>query len=56
MYLDLNQLLDSVYNEEVVVPIGSFSDNSFVSSPHPAILERLLVRLVVVEIPEDNTR
>lgn len=55
-YLDLDQLLDSVYNEEMVVPIGTFPDNSFISSPHPAILEGLFVRLIVVQISKNNTR
>lgn len=53
-YLDFDQLLNSVHNENMFVPLGTPPNHCFVSSSHPTILECLFVCLGIVEVSENN--
>ena len=55
-YLDLDQLLDTIDDEDVLVALGRLSEHSFVSSAHPAVLKGFFRGLLVVQVPEDNGR
>lgn len=56
VYLDLNQLLYPIDDPNMFGSLGSFSDDGFVAGAHPAILEGLAVRLVVVQVAYDDAR
>jgi hypothetical protein len=55
-YLDLDQLLDAVNDENVFVARRRLSNDSLVTSPHVSILEGLFIGLLVVQVAENHRR
>ena len=59
-YLDLDQLLYTIYNPDMLVAFRGFPNHSLVTSTHPSSLtiriiqERFKIGLVVVEITKDD--
>lgn len=52
-YLDFDQLLDAVDNENVFCALGTHPHDRLVAGAHPAILERLPCCCGVVEVAQD---
>ena len=56
VYLDLDQFLDTIYNEYMLISTRSLPDNGLISCPHPPVLECLCIGLVIVQIAQDDAR
>jgi hypothetical protein len=56
LYLDLDELLYAIHNEDVLVAFWRLANESFIASSHVSILESLRVGLVVIQVAEDNSR
>lgn len=53
-YLDLDEFLDAVNNEDMFLAIGTQTDDGLVTGVHPPILESFLGCFFIVQIAEDN--
>lgn len=49
-YLDFDQLLDSIHDEDMFIPLGTLPHHCFVSRFHPPILKCFCVCLRIVEV------
>lgn len=56
LYLNFNQLLDSINDPDMFSSLRTFPDNGFIASAHPTVLEGLPVGLVVVEVAQYYAR
>lgn len=52
-YLDLDQLFYAIDNPDVLIAARRLLHDGLVSCAHPAVLERLSVGLLVVEVAQD---
>ena len=53
-YLDFDKLLDPVDDEDVVFALWTLADDGFVAGPQPPVLKSLFVRLLVVQVAQDD--
>jgi hypothetical protein len=53
-YLDFDQLLDAVNNEDMLVSIRPLANDRFVASAHVPVLESLGIRFVILQVPKHH--
>ena len=59
-YLDLDELLDTIHDSDMLISSRRLANHGFISGPHPSskairvIEESLLVGFIVVQVAEDD--